>query len=176
MLIACHLFSGLIAGLFLQDRFHSPRAVPVCLLGSVLPDLIDKPLGFIIFPATGDGRLIAHALAGLIIIGIMAAVLLRDPINAIALVTGVALHQVLDAMWDLPVNWFYPLLGPFPVFIQEDYFQWGLIRELTTPSEWAFAAVILILFWQYRGQPGGIRLFPALLSGVPAILLLIAGR
>ncbi len=176
MLVACHLFFGALAGLILQERYPHRYILPACLVGSILPDIIDKPLGYIIFPEIGDGRLIAHALLGLCIIGIIALLFQRDILVAGALAGGVVLHQILDEMWKIPVNWLYPFLGPFPVFMQEGYFGWGLMRELTTPSEWFFLCSLLIMILIRAKNPAMIRIQTVLLSGTPAILLLITGR
>lgn len=176
MLIACHLFFGICAGCLLQERYKNQYLVLLCLVGAVLPDIIDKPLGYLIFPEIGDGRLIAHALAGLLIIGITGWCLMKDHLLTGALLLGVMIHQILDEMWKIPVNWFYPLLGEFPVYPQEDYFGWGLMRELTTPSEWAFALCLLFLAWRWYSGPDYLRARDAVLSGIPALLLLIAGR
>ncbi|HWQ63259.1 MAG TPA: metal-dependent hydrolase [Methanospirillum sp.] len=175
MLIACHLFFGAAAGLLLQNRFKSWYILPACILGSVLPDLIDKPLGYIIFPSIGDGRLIAHSLIGLTIILLITAALFRDRFLIFALGIGILTHQILDEMWKIPVNWFYPLLGPFPVYQMENYFGWGFIRELTTPSEYLFALGVLFLLIN-RSQNSLIRERAGILSGASALLLLCTGR
>jgi len=175
MLIACHIFIGTVAGLLLQERFGGKYILPACILGSILPDLIDKPLGFLIFPSIGDGRLIAHSLIGLALIVLIAASISRDLLLTAALAVGVITHQVLDEMWKIPVNWFYPFLGPFPVYQMENYFGWGLMRELTTPSEYLFGLGILFLLINW--SPGPIsRIRAGVLSGASALLLLFTGR
>ena len=175
MLIACHLFFGTSAGLLLQDRFKSAYILPACILGSVLPDLIDKPLGYIVFPSIGDGRLIAHSLIGFALILLITGALYKDRFVIAALGIGILTHQILDEMWKIPVNWFYPILGPFPVYQMEDYFGWGLMRELTTPSEYLFALGILILL---MNRTTGIvsRERAGIASGASALLLLLTGR
>lgn len=176
MLIACHLFFGICAGVLLRERFLDQRIIPLCILGSILPDLIDKPLGHLIFTQIDDGRLIAHALAGLIIISIISLFLMRDRILATALCIGMLSHQLLDEMWKIPVNWFYPLLGEFPIGSLDNYFAWGMMRELTTLSEWIFALIILYLafHWKSDREIPGFRMVA--LSGLPALLLLMTGR
>lgn len=174
MLIACHLFFGTGAGLLLREKFKIEYLLPICILGSILPDIIDKPLGYLIFPQIGDGRLIAHSLLGLIIIILITGLIFRSVLMAGAIGLGVMMHQILDGMWNIPVNWFYPILGPFPVFPQTDYFAWGFMRELTTPSEYLFAAGILLLLMGRSSEPARIRV--AILTGAPALLLLITGR
>jgi len=175
MLIACHLFFGTGAGLLLQNRFKSGYILPACILGSILPDLIDKPLGYIIFPSIGDGRLIAHSLIGLAMILLITEALFRDRLITAALGIGILSHQILDEMWKIPVNWFYPLLGPFPVYPMEDYFGWGLMRELTTPSEYLFALGMLLLLMNRSSGPT-TRERVGIISGASALLLLLTGR
>lgn len=175
MLLACHLFFGTATGLLLQNKFKSKYVLPACILGSVLPDIIDKPLGYIIFPSIGDGRLIAHSLVGLTIILFFTAAIFRDRFLIAALGIGILTHQILDEMWKMPVNWFYPLLGPFPVYQMENYFGWGFMRELTTPSEYLFALGVLFLLIN-RSQNSLIRERAGILSGASALLLLFTGR
>jgi hypothetical protein len=176
MLIACHLFVGTLTRIILQNHFKSRYLLPLCMVGSVLPDIIDKPLGYIVLPDLGDGRLIAHALAGIILISIIGLCLFRSTLLTGALITGVISHQILDEMWNIPINWFYPLLGPFPVYLHENYFGWGLMKELTTPSEWAFSLAILFLLYIRSSESASFRVRTAAFSSVPALLLLITGR
>lgn len=175
MLLACHLFFGTATGLLLQNWFKSRYILPACILGCILPDLIDKPLGYIIFPSIGDGRLIAHSLIGLTIILLITGIFLKDRLIVTALGIGILTHQILDEMWKIPVNWFYPLLGPFPVHQMEDYFGWGLMRELTTPSEYLFALGVLILLFS-RSSGFLSRNRAGILSGGIALLLLLSGK
>ena len=164
MLIACHLFVGILAGVILQDRFLDQRIIPLCMLG------------YLVFPEIGDGRLIAHALIGACIIGITAILLIQERILPAALLFGVISHQLLDEMWKIPINWFYPLFGPFPIAPHDGYFGWGLMREVTTPSEWVFAGVILIFAFSWYSAGVTPRIRMTALSGFPAVLLLLAGR
>ena len=63
---------------------------------------------------------------------------------------GILVHQVLDEMWNLPVNWFYPLFGPFQGPVIPDYIGTYFWFEITNPSEWIFmigsVAILLILY------------------------------
>jgi hypothetical protein len=62
-----------------------------------------------------------------------------------------ALHQVFDEMWSLPVNWFYPLLGHFQGFIIPDYVGTYFWLEITNPSEWLFfMGTSIVLVKSYR--------------------------
>lgn len=174
MLIFCHLCIGTILGILLAEHFKRRMLLPVCMIGSLLPDIIDKPIGYLILPELGDGRLIAHSLIGLLIIGFLVFCLSRHFLSAIACAIGIASHQVLDTMWRIPVNWFFPFLGPFPAVPNPDYFGSGLMRELSTPSEWAFFAAVIIILWGWCSRPESRwwQVFPL----VPGFILLGVGR
>lgn len=81
-------------------------------LGSILPDLIDKPLGLMIFGTMNHGRIFAHTLLFLLVIALL-AVYFRE-IRLASLFAGVLTHLALDAMWSSPVILLWPFLGPFP--------------------------------------------------------------
>ncbi|MDD1762391.1 MAG: metal-dependent hydrolase [Methanothrix sp.] len=81
-------------------------------LGSMLPDIIDKPLGLIAFGSPNMGRTIAHTLLFLLLLAAL-SFCTRD-IRLISLTWGVLVHLILDAIWSSPEILFWPLLGPFP--------------------------------------------------------------
>jgi len=81
-------------------------------LGSMLPDIIDKPLGLIAFGSPNMGRTIAHTLLFLLLLAAL-SFYTRD-IRLISITWGVLAHLILDSMWNSPEILFWPLLGPFP--------------------------------------------------------------
>jgi len=81
-------------------------------LGSMLPDIIDKPLGLIVFGSPNMGRTIAHTLLFLLLLAAL-SFYTRD-IRLISITWGVLAHLILDSMWNSPEILFWPLLGPFP--------------------------------------------------------------
>jgi len=83
------------------------------LLGSILPDLIDKPLGLLVFGTPAMGRTFAHTLLFLLILAAL-ALYTRD-IRVASLCGGVFAHLALDFIWQSPVIFFWPLLGSFPL-------------------------------------------------------------
>ena len=173
MLLACHLFFGTLLGIFLGKYFNRQNLVYVCMVGSLLPDLIDKPFGILIIPGVHDGRMICHTIIGLFFIIAIVWFLLRNRLIALALGAGVLIHQILDTMWQTPENWLFPLFGPFPVHDNFRYFENGLIRELTTPSEWLFLAGTLTLILMIRrNQPGRDIFWVVAGVGIPAVILL----
>jgi hypothetical protein len=52
-------------------------------------------------------------------------------------------------MWTLPVAWYFPIMGPFPVTIIHDYVWRNFLLEISTPSEWifVFASAVITLAW-----------------------------
>lgn len=121
------------------------------LLASLLPDIIDKPLGFVLYSsALGSGRLFSHTIwfAGAIVV---AGVILRGSRSGavfLALAFGSSMHLLLDSMWRAPVTLFWPLLGPFPHGSGPDEWLMTIIRHLfTRPESYVpeIAGAILIL-------------------------------
>jgi hypothetical protein len=151
MYFFAHVFSGALIGLGLMYLIHDRRALPVCILGSVVPDLLDKPLAFLFPGIFGTSRTIGHSLL-FFVITVIAGVLLwhyRNTLLGLVFACGVLSHQVLDAIWNLPGTWFFPLLGPFPVIIVPDYVGHSLWLEYSSPSELVFAIStgIIIVAW-----------------------------
>lgn len=173
MLIACHLFFGTLLGIILAEHWNRRSLLSICMVGILLPDLIDKPFGILIIPGVHDGRMICHSVIGIILIIALVWYLFRDHLIVLALGAGVILHQILDTMWEIPVNWFFPLFGPFPVHDNYQYFETGLLRELTTPSEWVFLTGTLILLYRVqREQNDSKLLIGAIGAGITAVILL----
>ena len=106
---------------------HTPAAVPTArqplrvdyrfiLLGALLPDLIDKPLGLMLLPvALANGRTFLHTLLFLALTIVAALLIYRQGRRmwGIYIAFGVVTHFILDAMWAEPVTFYWPLLGPF---------------------------------------------------------------
>jgi len=144
-----HLLTGLILGFLISDLLHDRRWFLPCAAGAILPDLIDKPLGYLIFPDTiGYGRVYSHTILVAILILILGLAIWNakhDP-GVIAVGVGILSHQILDRMWLQPKNWYYPLLGPFKGIMDEDYLWTMLMRELSNPFELAIALVVAAIF------------------------------
>ena len=107
MLLFAHL------GLTLASaRLFSRISLAALALGSMLPDIIDKPLGLMVFGSPNMGRTFAHTLLFLIFLSILC--LYFQDIRLISLTWGVLCHLCLDFMWNSPEVLLWPLLGPFP--------------------------------------------------------------
>jgi len=95
------------------------------LLGSMLPDIIDKPLGGLVLrEELGNGRIYCHTLAFLLLLwGAGAALWCRRKNHGLLVLAGsCTMHHVLDGMWFYPVTFLWPLYG------------WGLPRD--DPGTW----------------------------------------
>ncbi len=160
MLVFCHLFIGALLGLLLYQWTGRRWMVPVIAIGAMLPDLIDKPLGHLFLQGSLDyGRIYAHSLLFLGVLAITAAVLWkgRSSLLLAAVALGVGTHLVLDAMWDIPISLFWPLLGPFQAGHFPDYFAHSLIVEVTSPLEWMFGLLVVsIMVMLYRDRLGSL--------------------
>jgi len=148
MLILGHLVIGLIIGFILYEIFHARTIIVFCAIGSVLPDLVDKVLGRIIFSSSLDnGRIFFHSLGIVLLFAVVGLIVWKYYRSFSFLVVGfgVLLHQIVDMMWRDPVTWYYPLLGPYQADVTPDYFQQAIQAELTSVTEWIFFIAILVL-------------------------------
>jgi len=153
MFIAAHLFAGALIGSGFWHLAKDRRAVPLCMAGAILPDLVDKPLGLLLPSVLPGGRTAFHALVivGIILLCTFFLFRSRSRWLCAGLAGAVLLHQVLDEMWLLPVNWYYPLLGPFQGHMIPDYIGTYLWLELGNPSEWLFLiGSVVILAGSHR--------------------------
>ncbi|MEA2035839.1 MAG: metal-dependent hydrolase [Euryarchaeota archaeon] len=162
MLFFCHLLTGFVIGLVLSGLFKDRRAILFCSIGSILPDLIDKPLGHIILAGSlNDGRIFAHSLIGLMTICLLGIILWKQKGSPVLLylVPGIISHVLLDAMWNIPINWFYPALGPFVQGYSQNYFCNMFFVEISSFSEWFFFIILsgcLFSEFTFNGRSGSI--------------------
>jgi hypothetical protein len=187
MLIMCHLFVGLILGLMLSVRLGDRRLALFTAFGALLPDIIDKSLGHLLLAGTVDsGRIYAHGIVVLLSVLLIGIIYLQQSRmwSGIALALGILSHQMLDTMWDAPVNWWYPFLGPYASDYYPDYFEHAFWMEIGSVSEWVFFAssmlVVSLLYCDVLAQrygPGAVRTLRTLLyisAPVTGIMGLIA--
>ena len=148
MLFLGHLLIGLILGFLLYEFFRDKNIIVFCALGSVLPDLVDKPLGHIILnSALDNGKIYFHSLIILIFLFVTAIFVWKyyRSLSFVFVSLGVLSHQLVDIMWIRPKNWFYPFLGPYQNEVHPDYLRQVIIREISSSSEWIFFAAIVVI-------------------------------
>lgn len=113
MLLLAHLGGAALPWALAARRRPAVAAwgLPAVLVGSVLPDLVDKPLGYVLVPSLQNGHLVGHSLVFLAALLALAWAVRRWRPWLIGLAFGVAAHLVLDAMWtDLP-SFLWPFAG-----------------------------------------------------------------
>ena len=132
--------------------------IRVLLIGSLLPDIIDKPLGQIIFHNTiSSGRIFCHTVLLLLLIIIPGIYMyIKCKRNLLLVLSfGTFTHLIFDKMWLAPHTLFWPLYGwSFPrgdsnILI---FFKGMLMELLSSPSTYLSeiigAIVVLIFTWR----------------------------
>jgi len=172
MFVFAHLVSGILLGLGFCYLTHDRRAIPLCIVSSLIPDLIDKPLG-IIFPALVSGRTIFHSLFIVLIVAIIVLIISKNRymLYGVAVACCIFIHQLLDAMWLNKNIWAYPLFGQFPLVTPPDYTGYYLWIEITTPSEWIFLLVTVVMLFKIFSERHGTPKDGSYLWSVTIVLL-----
>ena len=117
MLVFGHVGVTLAVFLILGFLVHALRAHidnRYVAFGSMLPDIIDKPIGRVLFAESiANGRIIAHTLMFSILIFVAGYYLYkRKGDSRIAIIAGASFcHLLEDGMWKQPVTFFWPLYG-----------------------------------------------------------------
>lgn len=84
------------------------------LVGALLPDIVDKPVGTLLFrDFFSNGRIFCHTLLFLVTLGIAAVWLYRRQGTTwlLALSFGTFIHLILDQMWLMPHTLLWPIYG-----------------------------------------------------------------
>ena len=144
---------------FTRYSFRDPQMdLRFLVLGAMIPDLIDTPVGFVLWPQVENVRLFAHSL--LFAAAVMAAVLLltrrgRPRKRWMPVAVGILLHLVFDAMWRQPETLWWPFQGW--AFTSTGYATVGeyLAWLLTDPVTWLLEAVGL-LYLMYLARRSGL--------------------
>lgn len=117
MLLFGHI--GVTLGIFFGLEIFIPRLRTIIdpkylAIGALLPDLVDKPLGRVIFASTlENGRIIGHTLLFPLIFSLIGLYLYkkRGDLRVISLSIGTVFHLMEDQMWASPKTLFWPFLG-----------------------------------------------------------------
>lgn len=111
----------------------------VVLLGAILPDLIDKPIGKIFFEETFQtSRLYGHTLLFSVVALFAIQLVLRGDTARTWFILPIAMiiHLASDAMWADPQTLFWPAFGTqFPPNPTDSYWLDALLRVVTKPVE-----------------------------------------
>ena len=138
------------------SRLLTHQKVKPLIIGSLLPDIIDKPVGLYFLRKTfSSGRIFGHTLLFstlTALTGIYSYRRCRKP-QPLYLSFGVITHIILDKMWRRPKTLFWPIRGC--KFEKEDTSHWigKMFCELRTEPETYIpelvgAAIFLGLVWK----------------------------
>lgn len=110
------------------------------IIGSLLPDIIDKPAGLLFLSDVfhHNGRIFSHTL--IFLLALLAAALYTGTKcknwRLLALSMGVCLHLIFDSMWQSPETLFWPFHGwLFPSLSKVNWFvEWthGFVQSPST--------------------------------------------
>lgn len=151
------LFWHLGASLWLfRWIFRDPKVdVRFLILGALVPDLVDMPIGTLILSDRySTSELWAHSLVAAS--AFMAAVLIatrrgRRRRAWMALGVGWLFHLLLDGMWLNEDVFFWPILGWDLPTAPSAFWPEALQRALADPWRWALEALgALYLWWLWR--------------------------
>jgi hydrogenase-4 membrane subunit HyfE len=101
---------GITLGIFFGISYFAPKLKLIIdprylAIGALLPDLIDKTLGMIVFASTiSNGRMISHTLVFSFTLFLIGLYLYdnRREIIVLTLATGSFFHLIEDQMWATP--------------------------------------------------------------------------
>lgn len=136
----------------IRVSFLSRVDLRVLAVGSLLPDILDKPIGLMIFrDELGTGRIFCHTLLFLALLSIAGFWLFKRSGRTwlLALAAGVLAHLVLDGVWTSYRTLLWPAFGfSFPRSAEPSGVSqyWHNMKEL--PQAWAPEVIGgLILAW-----------------------------
>ena len=138
--------------------------IRLLLIGSLLPDIIDKPIGQFFFKETfSNGRIFCHTLLFLIIITLTGLYLYRRRSTTWLLVLsfGTFTHLVCDLMWCSPRTLLWPIYGL--AFERLDLIDWmpRMLHMLVTDPRVYVPELVgaVILIWFAVGLVRGRKAF-----------------
>ncbi len=136
------------------QRLSHTADIRFLLLGSLLPDVIDKPLCmWLLKDSIGAGRAFSHSLLFLLIVAVAGRIVQRRWKSNWLLVIGfgVLVHLVLDSMWRAPQTLFWPVFGVHFPKDQMGFLPWitGMLNGLfANPTELIVELLgFLLLLW-----------------------------
>ena len=126
--------------------------IRLLLIGSMLPDMLDKPLGLLFLRDTlSSGRIYSHTLLFFVLITLAGLLLyrLRHRTWLLAMAAGTLTHLLLDQIWMTPKTLFWPFLGTkFDRIVVAGWMQNILDALRTHPEVYIPEAIgFIILIW-----------------------------
>lgn len=176
MLLFGHL--GVTLGIFFVLGIFIPKLRTIInpgylAIGAILPDLLDKPIGEVIFASTfSNGRIIGHTLLFSLLLFLAGLYIYerRNDIRVLSLSAGSFLHIFEDQMRSDPQTFLWPLFGwSFPrdsrdyvgvehlikMLIESFHIEFlsTHVTEILAILTGVVIGVILVLYWSKK-KPG----------------------
>ena len=88
--------------------------IRLLIIGSLLPDIIDKPVGQVFFKETfSQGRIFSHTLLFLILVtlGGLFMYFRHNRVGLLTIASGAFSHLIFDQIWRTPQTLLWPLYG-----------------------------------------------------------------
>ncbi len=120
--------------------------VRLLMLGALLPDIIDKPLGHMIM-SEDNGRIIAHTMIFATLI-LIAGIIWRP---GLSISLGVSFHHILDGIFLDRETALWPLFGPFESYDFRVSQWFDALLEPYVIGEELIGLMILIFFIYTNG-------------------------
>ena len=117
-------------------------------LGAILPDLMDKPIGWILLnESVANGRIFGHTLLFVLVLVMIGLFFKKHQTGIFCVAFGVFMHLLEDQMWEKPATLLYPLFGlSFPKGSIGDwhcYFLDMVIRIYTPALSYSFVTEVI---------------------------------
>ncbi len=162
-----------------ENRGFASRAPDLrwLLAGAVLPDIVDKAVGEVLFKSYFEnGRIFAHTfvLSLLLFVAGTYTCKRRGDNRILLLAFGVAGHLVLDRIWTEAATAYWPSMGPFLRYPSEGTIIEQIMEYLRDPAFWATeiaGAALLIASLRYLGVKNAHTMKGFLVSGVSPSLV-----
>ena len=126
--------------------------IRLLLIGSLLPDIIDKPIGTLLFRETfSSGRIFFHTLFTAILITLAGLYIYKRnrKTSLLAISFGTFTHLIFDQMWRTPRTLFWPIYGM--AFDRADITDWiwNLLHVVGTDPQYYIPELVgaAILVW-----------------------------
>jgi len=147
---------GIFPGLHAVDSIIRNIDMRIIMVGSLLPDIIDKPIGHFFFKEFfSNGRIFSHSLLFLILLSLTGVILYktRRATWMLALAFGTFVHLILDRMWLAPSTLLWPVYGwAFPREDVSNFIPKILHEMVTVPSAYIseLVGIAILLFFAVR--------------------------
>lgn len=136
------------------------------LLGALLPDIIDKPVGnYVFYEIFHNGRIFSHTILFIGCLAAIAYLLRKKTMMPSFLALGAVLHITEDGMWNTPQTLLWPAMGlSFPSYEFDNYAVYLLDKLTKQPDvyipEILGALIVLAFILRYRVyKPQNLRNF-----------------